>query len=81
MSEERVPISVYSEWPHPVGSVEQVGDNKWCASTRHALLGHFLDRESAIEPLHAAIDGEGMTDARTFSRLRRCVLVDHFRIV
>jgi acyl-CoA reductase-like NAD-dependent aldehyde dehydrogenase len=29
----------------------------------------------------ASPTGEGMTDARTFSRLRRCVLVDHFRIV
>src|SRR4029077_9131154 len=25
--------------------------------------------------------GEGLTTARTFTRLRRCVLVDHFRIV
>ena len=25
--------------------------------------------------------GEGMTTARTFTRLRRCVLVDYFRIV
>jgi aldehyde dehydrogenase len=29
----------------------------------------------------ASPTGEGMTDARTFSRLRRCVLVDIFRIV
>jgi acyl-CoA reductase-like NAD-dependent aldehyde dehydrogenase len=29
----------------------------------------------------ASPTGEGMTDARTFSRLRRCVLLDHFRIV
>jgi acyl-CoA reductase-like NAD-dependent aldehyde dehydrogenase len=29
----------------------------------------------------ASPTGEGMTDARTFSRLRRCVMVDHFRIV
>jgi acyl-CoA reductase-like NAD-dependent aldehyde dehydrogenase len=29
----------------------------------------------------ASPTGEGMTDPRTFSRLRRCVLVDHFRIV
>ena len=29
----------------------------------------------------ASPTGEGMTDPRTFSRERRCVLVDHFRIV
>jgi acyl-CoA reductase-like NAD-dependent aldehyde dehydrogenase len=29
----------------------------------------------------ASPTGEGMTDARTFSRLRRCVIFDHFRIV
>jgi acyl-CoA reductase-like NAD-dependent aldehyde dehydrogenase len=29
----------------------------------------------------ASPTGEGMTDARTFSRLRRCVMVDSFRIV
>jgi aldehyde dehydrogenase len=29
----------------------------------------------------ASPTGEGMTDPRSFSRLRRCVLVDHFRIV
>ena len=29
----------------------------------------------------ASPTGEGMTDARTFSRLRRCVMVDNFRIV
>ena len=29
----------------------------------------------------ASPTGEGMTDARTFSRLRRCVLVDQLRIV
>jgi aldehyde dehydrogenase len=29
----------------------------------------------------ASPTGEGMTDARTFSRLRRCVLLDYFRIV
>ncbi len=29
----------------------------------------------------ASPTGEGMTDARSFSRERRCVLVDHFRIV
>jgi acyl-CoA reductase-like NAD-dependent aldehyde dehydrogenase len=29
----------------------------------------------------ASPTGEGMTDARTFSRLRRCVMFDHFRIV
>ena len=29
----------------------------------------------------ASPTGEGMTDPRTFSRQRRCVLVDHFRIV
>ncbi len=29
----------------------------------------------------ASPTGEGMTDARTFSRLRRCVVFDHFRIV
>jgi acyl-CoA reductase-like NAD-dependent aldehyde dehydrogenase len=29
----------------------------------------------------ASPTGEGMTDARTFSRLRRCVMHDHFRIV
>jgi aldehyde dehydrogenase len=29
----------------------------------------------------ASPTGEGLTDPRTFSRLRRCVLVDHFRIV
>lgn len=29
----------------------------------------------------ASPTGEGLTDPRTFSRIRRCVLVDHFRIV
>jgi len=29
----------------------------------------------------ASPTGEGMTDARTFTRLRRCVVFDHFRIV
>ncbi len=29
----------------------------------------------------ASPTGEGMTDAVSFSRLRRCVLKDHFRIV
>jgi hypothetical protein len=29
----------------------------------------------------ASPTGEGMTDARHFSRWRRCTLVDHFRIV
>ncbi|MEE9169668.1 MAG: aldehyde dehydrogenase EutE, partial [bacterium] len=29
----------------------------------------------------ASPTGEGMTDPRSFSRERRCVLVDHFRIV
>jgi acyl-CoA reductase-like NAD-dependent aldehyde dehydrogenase len=29
----------------------------------------------------ASPTGEGMTDARTFSRLRRCVMYDHLRIV
>jgi acyl-CoA reductase-like NAD-dependent aldehyde dehydrogenase len=29
----------------------------------------------------ASPTGEGMTDAHTFSRLRRCVVFDHFRIV
>jgi propionaldehyde dehydrogenase len=29
----------------------------------------------------ASPTGEGMTDARSFSRLRRCVMYDHFRIV
>jgi acyl-CoA reductase-like NAD-dependent aldehyde dehydrogenase len=29
----------------------------------------------------ASPTGEGLTDARTFSRLRRCTMVDHFRIV
>jgi acyl-CoA reductase-like NAD-dependent aldehyde dehydrogenase len=29
----------------------------------------------------ASPTGEGMTDARTFSRLRRCVMFDHLRIV
>ena len=29
----------------------------------------------------ASPTGEGMTTARSFTRLRRCTLVDHFRIV
>ena len=29
----------------------------------------------------ASPTGEGMTDARTFSRLRRCAMIDYFRIV
>jgi len=29
----------------------------------------------------ASPTGEGLTDARSFSRIRRCVLIDHFRIV
>jgi hypothetical protein len=29
----------------------------------------------------ASPTGEGLTTARSFSRERRCVLVDHFRIV
>ena len=29
----------------------------------------------------ASPSGEGMTTARSFTRLRRCTLVDHFRIV
>jgi propionaldehyde dehydrogenase len=29
----------------------------------------------------ASPTGEGLTSARSFSRWRRCVLVDHFRIV
>ena len=29
----------------------------------------------------ASPTGEGLTSPRSFSRLRRCVLVDHFRIV
>ena len=29
----------------------------------------------------ASPTGEGLTGPRSFSRLRRCVLVDHFRIV
>ena len=29
----------------------------------------------------ASPTGEGLTTARTFTRMRRCTLVDHFRIV
>ena len=29
----------------------------------------------------ASPTGEGMTTARSFTRIRRCTLVDHFRIV
>jgi propionaldehyde dehydrogenase len=29
----------------------------------------------------ASPTGEGLTSARTFTRMRRCVLVDYFRIV
>lgn len=45
----------------------------------YAGLGH--GGEGSTSFTIASPTGEGMTDARTFSRLRRCVMFDHFRIV
>jgi acyl-CoA reductase-like NAD-dependent aldehyde dehydrogenase len=42
--------------------------------------GLGLDGEGSCSFTIASPTGEGMTSARSFSRLRRCVLVDHFRI-
>lgn len=42
--------------------------------------GLGLDGEGSCSFTIASPTGEGMTGPRSFSRLRRCVLVDHFRI-
>ncbi len=42
--------------------------------------GLGLDGEGSCSFTIASPTGEGMTSARSFSRSRRCVLVDHFRI-
>jgi len=42
--------------------------------------GLGLDGEGSCSFTIASPTGEGMTSARSFSRQRRCVLVDHFRI-
>jgi hypothetical protein len=41
---------------HPIGTVEQIDDGRWRASTRHRLLGHFETRDEAVEAVHAALD-------------------------
>lgn len=46
-----------------------------------ALAGLGYGGEGFTSFSIASPTGEGMTTARTFSRLRRCILVDHFRIV
>jgi hypothetical protein len=48
---------IYSDGPHPIGTVEQLADDRWRASTRHTPLGCFPDRDSAIEAVHATLDG------------------------
>ena len=50
-------VYVYSDGPHPIGTVSLVGDC-WRASTRHELLGYFDTRDEAIEAVHAA-HGDG----------------------
>jgi aldehyde dehydrogenase len=42
--------------------------------------GLGLDGEGFTSFTIASPTGEGLTGPRTFSRWRRCVLVDHFRI-
>jgi hypothetical protein len=42
--------------------------------------GLGLDGEGYCSFTIASPTGEGMTSPRSFSRSRRCVLVDHFRI-
>jgi acyl-CoA reductase-like NAD-dependent aldehyde dehydrogenase len=42
--------------------------------------GLGLDGEGYCSFTIASPTGEGMTGPRSFSRFRRCVLVDHFRI-
>ncbi len=55
----REPTYVYSDGPHPIGTVERVGD-RWRASTRHTLLGiEFPDRKSAVEAVHETLDRGG----------------------
>ena len=51
-----MPEYVYSNSPHPIGTIERLADGRWRASTRHTLIGHFPDREAAFEALHAALE-------------------------
>lgn len=46
-----------------------------------SLSGLGFEGEGTTTMTIASPTGEGCTDARTFTRLRRCVLKDHFRIV
>jgi acyl-CoA reductase-like NAD-dependent aldehyde dehydrogenase len=45
----------------------------------YAGLGYGGEGPTSFTIAHPT--GDGLTNARTFSRLRRCVLVDYFRIV
>jgi acyl-CoA reductase-like NAD-dependent aldehyde dehydrogenase len=45
----------------------------------YAGLGYGGEGPTSFTIAHPT--GDGLTDARTFSRLRRCTLVDYFRIV
>jgi hypothetical protein len=48
------------EGVHVAGTVERLANGCWRASTRHQLLGtDYPDRDSAIEAVHAALDGDG----------------------
>jgi acyl-CoA reductase-like NAD-dependent aldehyde dehydrogenase len=46
-----------------------------------SMAGDGLGGEGYVSFSIASPTGEGITSARTFTRQRRCVLVDYFRIV
>ena len=46
-----------------------------------AIAGLGADGEGYTSFTIASPTGEGLTTARSFSRWRRCTMVDHFRIV
>ncbi|WP_241353520.1 aldehyde dehydrogenase, partial [Escherichia coli] len=52
-----------------------------CCKTAPSLAGRGLGGEGWTTMTITTPTGEGVTSARTFVRLRRCVLVDAFRIV
>jgi aldehyde dehydrogenase len=46
-----------------------------------SISGLGFEGEGSTTMTIASPTGEGCTDARTFTRLRRCVIKDYFRIV
>jgi hypothetical protein len=58
MTSDGIAYVYVGDSPHPAGTAERQPDGRWRASTRHKLIGHFPDRDSAVEAVHEAL-GDG----------------------